>query len=458
VLVLTGLALLTRLVWALWVHPADEFVFRDMRGYVVHASALVEDGFAPHRSMVFQAWGTYFLLALPVGVFGSETLVPAAILWAVLAAGVVPLGYLLAREVSEHQGVAIATGIVLSCWYPSLSHAGLFLSEGPFSCALVAAVWRLVVLLKTGRGALGCGLLGAACLALRPESLLLFAAAFVLWFWRRAHHPRVGWREVGAVALPMLVVLAFSQWYFHRHTGRWGGVAESSRANLTPARCHHPWVRAYPDAASFERGGTGGRVYGVTSMFEMLQEIDPESPLALRPAFGTEPARHTIPMGDGTFPIRVSGDGLTLEFAGHRADPDIHAAIQAACVERTGWREQGRYALVNLSGLWFFNAQWPDNARQGEPYRPWSDAFVVLFQWLVLVPSLLGIRAGLGAARERPELTLAVLPLCVSMLVAVIWFGSIRLRTPYDPFALLVAVEVWARVLGWARDRTAERS
>lgn len=455
---LAGLAISTRLAWALWLHPADEFVFKDMRGYVVHATALVEHGFSPHRSMVFQSWGTYFLLAIPIAIFGPDHLAPAAALWGLASAAVVPLIYLLAREVSEHRGVAIGAGVATLCWYPSLSHAGLFLSEGPFCAAMVATVWRLAVLLRTGRGALGCGLLASFCLALRPESAVAWVLAAGLWLAVRRRHAAAGWREVGLVALPLAITLAFSQWYFHHHTGRWGGVAESSHANLTPARCHHPWVQAFDDAGSFERStrSTDGRVYGVTSMYEMLRgpdRLDPSHPLALRPAFGEKPGRFELPGPAGPIPIRVSADGVSLKFVGHRADPDVHAAIQAACIERTGVREQARYALVNLSGLWLFNPQWPDNARGGEPYRPWSDAFIVLFQWLIWIPSLLGLRAALAHARERPAFALVAIPLVALMLVAAVWFGSIRLRAPYDAFALLLASDAWLKLATWVRAR-----
>ena len=43
-LALLVLALASRLVWALWIHPTDDYVFRDMRGYWDNARQLVEHG------------------------------------------------------------------------------------------------------------------------------------------------------------------------------------------------------------------------------------------------------------------------------------------------------------------------------------------------------------------------------------------------------------------------------
>ena len=65
-LALTGLALASRLAWALWIHPPGDYVFRDMEGYMYSARHVVEHGFAAHRYLAFQAWGTHALLVAPL--------------------------------------------------------------------------------------------------------------------------------------------------------------------------------------------------------------------------------------------------------------------------------------------------------------------------------------------------------------------------------------------------------
>lgn len=442
---LTLLAAASRLVWALVVHPTRDFIFKDMSAYVTHAQRLIAHGFDPDRTMAFVAWGTHTLLAAPLALFGADAFVPAAILWALLGAAAVPLTYLLACRVCSSPRIAALVGLAALLWYPNLAYSGLFLSETPLLCFLTAAVWRLVVLIQDGRGALSCGLLCAVCFALRPEVALGFALVLGLWLvlgpQRRAATPR----HVLLALLPGVLALAFSLWHFHRHTGRWG-LAESARANLTPARCHHPWVQAFDRPAELARGPDlkGGRIYGVVYFFELRERGDRW--FGLHPAFGTTKAALEIDGPAGPFPVRVSKDGISLQFVGHRADPQIHAAIQRACITRTGWLGQLKISLSNLAGLWFFNHQWPDSTRGGEPFLPWSNAFIHLFRWLVWIPSLLGVAWSLRHARQRPGLAVCALPLVGLLIVAAIWFGEIRLRTPYDPLALLLAAEAYALV------------
>jgi hypothetical protein len=424
-----------------------------MHGYLVHAQQLIEHGLTPSRAQAFQAWGTYALLAGPAALFGGHGLVAAALLWAVLGAAAVPMTYLLACRVCSRPAVAAAVGVAALLWYPNLAYTGLFLSETPFLCLLIAAVWRLVVLIQDGRGALGCGILGALCFAVRPEVGLSFVLIAGLWIRLRKDHPAAGWRHVGLVAAPLALVFVCSLWHFHRHTGRWGGIAESARANLTPARCHHPWVETFATAADFQPGrrGKDGRVYGVVFFYELL-ERGSDGPFALRPVFGTDAARVDLPTPAGSLPIGITDGGVSLQYVGHRADPEVHAALQRACIARAGWREQLRISVINLSGLWFFNSQWPDTTHGGKPFLPWSNAFIAIFQWLVWLPSLIGVRLALRDARTNPGLAVCALPLIGMMIVAAVWFGSIRLRTPYDPLALLLAAETWVRVVARMRD------
>jgi hypothetical protein len=57
--------------------------------------------------------------------------------------------------------------------------------------------------------------------------------------------------------------------------------------------------------------------------------------------------------------------------------------------------------------------------------------------------------------RRRPAMTIIGWHIVSSMTVAAVFFGDIRLRLPYDPYAILLAWEVWAVVIvfGWGRLR-----
>ena len=58
-IIITVLALVTRLVWVLFVHPPEDYIFSDMKKYVVRAQFVAEHGFVPgDRTMAWQAWGT----------------------------------------------------------------------------------------------------------------------------------------------------------------------------------------------------------------------------------------------------------------------------------------------------------------------------------------------------------------------------------------------------------------
>lgn len=72
-LTLTALALLSRLVWNLWIHPPGEYVFSDMGQYVLRAKNLAEAGFVwGQRTLAWQSFGTHYLLAAVFKVFGVE--------------------------------------------------------------------------------------------------------------------------------------------------------------------------------------------------------------------------------------------------------------------------------------------------------------------------------------------------------------------------------------------------
>jgi hypothetical protein len=108
---------------------------------------------------------------------------------------------------------------------------------------------------------------------------------------------------------------------------------------------------------------------------------------------------------------------------------------------------------MNLLLQWFISRQWPDNAKNRAYFLPPSEVFRYGFQVFVLVPSLVGV--GLGLARLRRAPATAVLALCLfnSMLLAAVFFGDVRLRTPYDPYAIILALLAvhWL----WTRRRAA---
>lgn len=425
-------AVVTRVVWTGWVHPPGEYVFSDMAHYVARARGLLEHGFRPGvRDLAWQVWGTHYLLAGLLGIFGqTPPLTGAGIAWGLVGAGVVPMTYLLAARITHRAWVPLASGVATLLWYPALSNTGYFLAEAPFALAQVSATYFLVVLLQEGKGALLAGVCGALAFAIRPQVAIFFVLALGLWWLRRRALPWVDARRLLVVSVPILIVLAFSVWRFHAHTGYWSGVAENANMNLTAARCHNIVTQAFPDeqmlAHSNARESTlDGRRVSLPG-YRVLSQLPDAHPFGLRPALGHE----------------------SIKMVGYIGDPDSHRAIRSDCYAATGVVEQLRYSLVNVSLLWFWGYQWPEVSDAAAP-RILFAATVVwreIDQWLVWLPSMIGLGWGLRELLRRDGnwgMSLLALQLVVSIAVAAVFFGTIRLRLPYDPFAIVLALLVW---------------
>ena len=443
-LLLVVLALVTRLVWVLWLHPPGDYVFSDMKKYVERAVDLAELGWHPDRKLAWQAWGTHYLLAIPLRLFGLDALRAGAVLWGLMGAAAVPAAYLLSCRVSTRAWMPKVVGGAMLLWWPSLSNTGYFLSEAPFLCFQLWSTLGLVVVLQDGKGALWAGLASAVAFAVRPQSAMFFVLVLLTWLLHRKRLPHVGLRQLLLVALPLLLMLGYSAWRFHYHTGQWAGVAENANMNLTAGRCHNIVTQAFPTEHALRnserRNNTrNGRRVSLPGYRVLARSVPLEHPLALRPAMG----------------------GESIRMVGYIGDPQVHREIRAECYRRTGLLEQARYSVVNMSLLWFIGNQWPEQSKNGHWLRPPAEAFKYLFQAVVWLPSLVGMGAALWWIRRRPELTFCAWQLLTSMTVAAIFFGTIRLRTPYDPYAIVLALEGWvllAAALGRWRSRSRDRA
>ena len=440
-LILTVLALATRLAWVLLIHPPWAYVFSDMAGYLHRAQRLATEGFVfGDRTLAWQVYGTHVLMALPLAIFGAKNLVAPAVVQALLGAAAVPLAYLLALRTIPRRPLPKIVGIVALLWYPHLSHTGYFLSEPYFLCFQLASTLGLVRLAQEGRGALATGIVSALALMVRPQSALFFLGSFVVFLVARTSMPRVRWRHVCVVAACLLFVLVVSLVRFRLHTGYFGGIAENANMNLTAGRCHNIVTQAFPDRAALARsnarGSTrDGRRVSLPGFRALARRFPDDHPLALRPALGTE----------------------SLKFVGYIGDPRIHRRLRRACYARTGWLEQARYSLVNVALLWFVSPPWPEAERGRRWFQPPALAYRAIYQWFVWLPSLVGLVAALVRTRRNPALALVALQIVTSIATAAIFFGSQRLRAPYDTYAIILAVWVYARAFDAIRRRYARR-
>lgn len=434
-----ALALLTRLVWVLVIHRPGDYRFSDMRLYVERATLVAEKGWPPppSRHMAWQAFGTHGLLSVPLRLFGTEPPMTAAgVLWGLLGAAAVPLTYLLACRVLRERWQARTAGIAALVWYPNLSTTGFFLSETPFLAAQLLSIYWLVVCFQEGKRAWPAGLASAGAFMLRPQAAVFYVLVFLVWLVNARRLPWVRWHHVVGVGTPLVLALAFSLWRFHYHTGYWGGIAENANMNLTAGRCHNIVTQAFPNERALRKAEekddqTSGRRVALPG-FRTLKNSQPSwSPLALRPALG----------------------GDSIRFVGYIGDPFIHRELREKCYAATGVVEQIRYSFVNLILQWFIARQWPDTSKGHGTFLVISEIYRYFFQVAVLVPSLVGV--GLGLRQIRREPALAVLSVCLvgAMIIAAVFFGDPRLRTPYDPVSIILALYAVGVWLAWRRAR-----
>ncbi|MBL9099596.1 MAG: phospholipid carrier-dependent glycosyltransferase [Myxococcales bacterium] len=430
-------ALVTRLLWVLLIHPPGDYVFSDMGMYVKRARDLVNVGVQSGvRDLAWQAYGTHYLLAVPFKIFGPEAPYRAAgVLWGLLGALAVPLTYLVACRVLPTLRLAAIAGVIALLWYPNLSTTGYFLSETPFLAFQLLAVHWLLRVLQEGRMAWPAGLAAACAFMLRPQSSIFFAMVLLLWLVNFRRLPWVRWRQLVGVGLPLVAALLFSLWRYHSHTGRWDGIAENANMNLTAGRCHNIVTQAFKKPADLKKSEKNhntndGRRVSLPGFRTLAKVFPHDHPLGLRPAMESE----------------------TIRFVGYIGDPWLNQKIRQECYRRTGVLGQLRYSVVNLMLQWFIAKQWPDNSKGKEYFLGVSEVFRHGFQIVVLVPSLIGMGVALGRWRRRPAHTLVALVLLGSMITAAIFFGEVRLRTPYDPYAVILAllagawcVDLWRR-------------
>jgi hypothetical protein len=432
-LLLLFLGLATRFAWILWIHPPWDYVFSDMAKYVDRAQALADVGFVwGDRTHAWQAWGTHYILAVPLRLFGKDNLVAGAVLWAMMGGLTVPLAYLVGCRVCSSPLLAKIVGVAALVWMPSLSNSGSFLSETPFLFFQLWSTYWLLCTLQDGKRALGAGLVSAIALAVRPQCALFFLLVFVAWLVNIKRLRHVRWFHLAAIAVPLLAMLWFSMWRFEQHTGYGPGVAENANMNLTAARCHNIVTQAFQTEALKQRSERrkstqDGRRVSLPGYRLIAKRIPDDSILGLRPALG----------------------GETIRMVGYIGDPDIHREIRSKCYEQTGVLEQARYSLVNMTLLWFVGEQWPEKEKGREWFLGPVEVFKHLYQVVILLPSLAAMVWFIAWIRRRPSMTLIAFQTFTSTAIAGLFFGSIRLRTPYDIYAIISAVEVYAVLYAW---------
>jgi len=421
-------AFAVRLHWNLLVHPLGDYVSSDMRGYVSRADQMLDRFGQPIEYHAFFPYGTHFLLALLKLVFGRENYTAIGTAYALLGTVMVGYGYRIAARVSKYRWVPPFIGMLLVFYYPLISLGGYTLSEIPYGTFLLMSTLALLRLVQDGRtrDAWLTGIFAAIATAFRPQILMSIAVFGLVWVVMRKSMPRVHFKHLVFAGIPIAIVLAFSAARMHHHTGRWGLVSENGLFNQLFGRCHNKKAAAAP-----EEPGRGRIRFGPPPLIQLEKRAKtaPDSWVQLDPALGAE-----------------------LTYTGYIADAKPLKELMRKCIEKTGYLGQLRYATINILMLAGYNTPWPDSGR--EMWRHKAQGWQSFYTAFIAIPALLALFTCFIKRTVTRHGILAVHVWAI-IVTAAIYFGDTRMRAPYDPMLVLLALETYVfsgvLIFGWAR-------
>jgi hypothetical protein len=392
--------------WFIGQHPLEWYLVSNMAFYDLGADHLISGQLSIRDT--FTPVGYPALLALGRAWFGhSYALVGYA--QALLGASTCVLTQAIALRVTRSTGASLLAGVLLALYLPLVVYTGFLLTETLFAfllALLVCLIARAVDRPGISRAGLAGLVLGAAT-AVRPNLALAFPllAAYALYLRRSlpaSSAPRA-WRAplwAMGFALPVLAAVVVHN---SRIAGRPVGVATNGGVNFFLGHCECR-------AVTFPRGSGVGEISGQQNR-----------------------RRYAVVIASARAPY----DEAYFYREALRRIAERPALLVRAFVNVSD-------GLV-LTGL----GEWP-----AQPYYPgWMGhedelrAFGKGFAWLAIVPAFahatwLAIRRRLPAATEATRVLL--LALLGSMLATLyLYLGDPRMRVPFDPLLVTLAVDAW---------------
>lgn len=413
-------ALAVRLHWNLEVHPIGDYIGSDMKGYDSRADQLLHSPFVKREYHAFFPYGTHYLVALLKWIFGAQNYPAIAAVYALMGTMIVVFAYRIAERVSRHAWVPPLVGLLLVPYYPLISLGGYMLSEIPMSVFLCLATLYLLRLAQDGRvrDAVLAGVAVSLATMMRPQALVSVALFFGIWILFRKTFTRVTFRHLVYAGLPIVATLAFSVGRLHYHTGRWGLVSENGTFNQVFGHCHTKMITA---------NGKSVIKFGPPPLIQLHRRMTthPNSWIKLDPAISDE-----------------------ITFKGYIADEAILKGFLYQCWQKKGLVGQIKYTAINMILLVAYNTMWPDSGRGQwrEMAKGWGKFHLYAFS----LPAFFALFTAFARRTVRRHGILAI-HLWALLLTAALYFGDTRLRCPYDPFIIILAVEVYAFVAvgGW---------
>ena len=388
------LGAILRVVWGLVIHPAVNFIYSDMGGYVERAQRLAAGRF-PNRLDAFWPPGTHMLLAGPLALFGPDRagLWADAALWCLLS-GVAPFfAWRLARLLLTPAAAAL-TAAFCAFWPLYITYAGFFTSETPALAFGLAALWlgyRARNARSRAAATLGvlAGVLGGVAVANRPQFILNLAvlALPALLAWRRQFPALVGF------VVGVTVVLSGVVWHNSVATGKPTGLSENSAINFWMGHCDVAEVR-------------------------------------------TNDASRNVSLNFGLPVAGQLGRGGSYTFEGRLAwDQGFFFDLGLRCIRKDGIGHV-RLLARSVLDMTATTIPWPQVGDMPGPRGvvTWSNvAYCLLLPWIVIESVFLARRRALpwqsGEAVMLAHLGCAV-------VVAMLIFGDPRIRSSYDVFGL----------------------
>lgn len=408
-------AFAVRFVWVLEVQAPRAAVYSDMAGYFSRADELLGGPpMADPRINAFYPFGTHYLVAAELAVFGRDSVFGVAFVHALVGAIPVAVVALLVARLCSSRVIVLLASLLAAVWQPQVAYAGFFMSEIWFTAAIALASIFFVHAFEDRRErrwpALASGLFAAGAFVIRPQVVLTIALVVVLGtaltgMGRRGRRLRGRLLRRAAVALvPFVVVMGLSSYRLHRLSGRWGLVSEN---------------------------GPLMRLFGETDVARVE-------------------ATWTTPSGQRFYAWYAAGlkkpytDANTFRFEGYVGDPEILGRERAERLARTTIGTRIDYAAKNLTSLAWRSFPFPEgDFHNGSRFRlELSRAFR---KTLYVLLALAGV--GIWAMRRRGPAAVAVIAnLATVVTLPVFFYTEARYRVPYDPF-VIVAAAVGAHVI-----------
>ena len=397
---------LLRYLYIFHWHPAKDYLFSDMKGYLQNAQNFLNPAYIPNFEDTVFPPGTGWYLGITLYVDPSWGLFHALQL---LLSILIPI--VLAGLAYDLYGRRVALGVLgmASLYFPFMDYAGYVLAETPLTFFFSAGMWLMVRSLKAQgpRGALGfaagSGLsFGLACI-FKSSAIAcggLTAAVLGLMAWK--HRLPLGKRYLAAAAGIVLVLVPVSIRNTKASEGRFCLVANQTGVNFLL--------------------GKRGPVF-------ICKFFDPKRGLNFE--FGSPSATQR----------------------GYRKEEEFQIGVyEDAELMRVGWEWTKEHpgeaflgSLEHVSDLFFFVRPWP--SCEVEPLKPWVRLFQFVFLGLVLMPAVIYLGSkGLDLLRLAPTAwseALLITPLVAMMLVAFLFIGEPRHRIPFDGLLMILAARLF---------------